>query len=175
MRRTRWPAVAGVAVGGLLLVSGLALEGLSRLLPVARDRFSRPLVSRFPAWAATSTGPRLAGSSLVVLGLAGLLAVGCGAVARGSRPGRRGGAGAVAGVVLLAAGLGTLAWSAPFPDGLVYLSPEQYDQLVVARDLRRAGEPVGAAGVLLLAAAAGWLLGARDRRPANGVLTSGDG
>ena len=71
---------------------------------------------------------------------------------------------AAAGVLLVAGGVLLAVRGQPERGELVFLSPEQFEQLRTARRQLAAGRAVLVAGTVLLGSAAGWLLG-RARRP----------
>ncbi|MCZ2828158.1 hypothetical protein O2W14_04820 [Modestobacter sp. VKM Ac-2986] len=85
----------------------------------------------------------------------------------------------VAGALLAAAGLVLATRPPAVAPELVFLSPEQYDQLVTAGWLADAGRLLVAVGALLVAGTAPWLLGpgraARGRWAAGAALGAGAG
>ena len=137
------------------------------------------------------SGVQLAGLGATVLGAVLAAAVGAAAVTgvpaapvvpgpAGSGPGRAAGWVAVGvGALLAGAGLLLAARAPTVAPELVFLSPEQYDQLADAAWLADVGRVVLATGVLLAAGAAAWLLRGtspvRARTAAGVVLGVGAG
>ena len=137
------------------------------------------------------SGVQLAGLGATVLGAVLAAAVGAAAVTgvpaapvvpgpAGSGPGRAAGWVAVGvGALLAVAGLLLAARAPTVAPELVFLSPEQYDQLADAAWLADVGRVVLATGVLLAAGAAAWLLRGtspvRARTAAGVVLGVGAG
>jgi len=187
-RRTRRTAPVLGALAGLLTIAGAVVLAAPARPPVVTYGGSyQPLSCPFlPGCGAAASvqldAAQLAGLGAAVLGAAPLAGVaGWWAATSAGGQGRSGAAwgAVVAGALLSAAGV-VLAAGAPAADPeLVFLSPEQYDQLGTAAWLAGAGRVLVGVGALLVAGAAPWLVGGdrpvRARRAAGAVLGAGAG
>ena len=179
--------VALGALAGLLLVGGAVLVLTGDAPAVVTYGGSYQPMSGVDASGALSggspvrvSGLQLAGLGTAVLGAVLTTAVGAAATATSGvpagpgvpGPGRAvGGVAAGAGALLAVAGLRLASRAPAVAPEPVFLSPEQYDQLVDAAWLAGVGRVVLAGGVLLAAGAVPWLLG--GRRPARTRTAAG--